>query len=142
MILPGTFLTRRIFANNGISTVISIFIEYHLQQDQKKKKKKKKKLILILITKRACFEAELGCTHTYTKFYPSSPNGNCNNPQNSFRLGAQKCARKLKYCSGYLEVHRFSSFQWQKFEPTTYSGGRVRFQSWEVFFFFFCFFVF
>ena len=64
-------------------------------------------------------------------FNPSSPKGGCNNPQQF----SPWCSKSRSQGVKLLRVPASSSFPFisvKKFKPTTYHGGRVRFQSWEV----------
>ena len=58
--------------------------------------------------------------------------GGCNNPQTVFALVLKITQPRGKHAPGTFNFILSLHFSEQIFEPTTYTGGRVSFQSWEV----------
>ena len=60
---------------------------------------------------------------------PSSPKVGCNNPTHQF---SPWCSKSHSQGGKIASNSSFPFILAKKFEPTTYTGGRVSFQSWEV----------
>ena len=63
---------------------------------------------------------------------PSSPKGGCTNPLTVFALVLKIAQPRGKIAPGTFKFTLSLHFSEKNSETTTYTGGRVSFQSWEV----------